>query len=194
MMRNLVYVFVATALAWTSTAHAQAEHYANKPIELNVHAGGLKFDEGDTEVMFGARAVYNMASGFGIGANFDYIDAEGGKVYLYSGEVDYTFASASQTHIFVGAGLGAATADFDEDAGFDQESETNLMVPLAGGIKWFNRTNDPTWGIRAEVRDNIIFVSGQDVAMGGGVVETDDEVTNNLEFSAGVSFFFGGGM
>lgn len=195
-MRKSLYAIAIAALAlgWTTTARAQAEHYANKPIEINVHAGGLSFDDGDTELIFGGRAVYNMTNGFGIGGNFDYVDAEGGSVLLYSGEVDYTFPSESQTHFFVGAGVGAATFDPDDVDGIEVDSETELLVPVGGGVKWFNRTNDPTWGLRAEVRDNIIFVSGRDVVVGGEVIEGDDEVTNNFEFSAGVSFFLGGGM
>lgn len=195
-MRKSLYAIAIAALAlgWSTTAHAQASHYTNKPIELNVHAGGFSFDDGDTEIMFGARAVYNMANGFGIGGNFGYVDAEGGNVLLYSGEVDYTFPSGSQTHFFVGAGVGAATFDFDEVEGFDIDSQTHLLVPVGGGVKWFNETHDPTWGLRADVRDNIIFVSGEDIVVGGETIEGEDETTHNFEFSGGVSFFFGGGM
>lgn len=57
-------------------------------------------------------------------------------------------------------------------------------------MKWFNQTNDPTWGIRADVKDHIVI--GGDEEFGG--VEFEGETTHNFEFSAGVSFFLGGGM
>src|SRR5688572_24253226 len=168
-MRRIVFVLGLTlALGWTGQALAQEEHYANRPYELNLNGGAHFIDDADdTDVGFGARLFMNRPSGFGFGGNFtwiisnaDFDEDEPGdndvNTYLYSGEVEYTFGSPSQLHPFVGAGIGAATtkiSDLPEDV---EDSETNLHIPLAGGIKWFNRTNDPTWAIRAEIRDNII--------------------------------------
>ncbi len=202
-MRKSLYALAIAALAlgWSTSAHAQAEHYTNKPIELNIHGGAMIFDDlisDDTELGFGGRLAYNMPNGVGIGGNLDWSQVtvsreEGGEVdiniYLYSAEVDYTFAASTKLHPFVGAGVGAAT--FSPDIN-DAESETELMVPIAAGIKWFNETNSPTWAIRAEVRDNIVFATAED-ENGGGVFE-NDETLNNIEISAGVSFFFGGVM
>lgn len=68
IMRTSLYAIAIAALAlgWSTTAHAQAEHYGNKPIEINVHAGGIAIDDGDTEILAGGRIAYNMANGFGI--------------------------------------------------------------------------------------------------------------------------------
>lgn len=194
MIRITILTAVALLLGVSAGARAQAEHYANRPLELNVHAGGILFDDllGDeTEPIVGARFVYNMASGWGIGGNFDYaplsreiFEFDDGvdldvdlDVYLYSADINYTFPSETQLHAFVAAGAGAATFSVE-----DGDSDTDFLLPLGGGVKWFNRTNDPDWGVRAELRDNIIFVETAD----------DTDATNNFEFSGGVSFFFGG--
>lgn len=180
-------------LAVSADGRAQAEHYANRPLEANVHVGALAFDEGDTEALIGGRLVYNLPSGFGIGGNLDWSPVDDDvNVYLYSVDLNYTFPSDAQAHFFVSGGIGAATISLDlPDEFADDDSETDLLVPIGGGIKWFNRTNDSTWGLRAEVRDNIIFAEGFEFA--DGAVEEDTEATHNFEFSGGVSFFFGGG-
>lgn len=179
-MRKAFYgaLVAAFVLGFSGTARAQATHYANKPIELNVHGGGLHFDGGDTKGEFGARLIYNMASGWGIGGNFDWVSVDAAKFYLYNATVEYTFPSSSQLHFFVDAGVGAATFSPDSDL---IDSSTDLNVPVGAGIKWFNATYDPTWGIRADVKDQIIHSSDP------------SDTTNNVEFSGGISFFFGGG-
>lgn len=190
-MGFVIAVLLAAGLGWTGRASAQAEHYGNRPWELNVNAGAHFFDNADdTDVGFGGRIFMNMPSGLGFGGNFTWVlsntDFEGTdfdvNTYLYSGEIEYTFASPSRLHPFVGAGLGAATVKIsDVPEGFD-DSDTNLLIPLVGGVKFFNRTNDSTWAIRGEVRDNIIRFS-----------DGDSETTHNWEVSGGISFLFGGG-
>lgn len=199
-MRKLTYATAITllALGWTATAHAQAEHYRNKPIELNVHAGGIAIDDGDTELLVGGRLAYNMANGFGIEGAFDWTqqseEFEGVDLttngYLYNVSLIYTFPSPNQLHFFASAGVGAATSSPNDDLEeLGAESTTDLAVPIGGGVKWFNRTNDPSWAVRADVKDHIVF--GGDEEFDG--VEFEGETTHNFEFSAGVSFFFGGG-
>lgn len=194
---------LALVLAWTGTGLAQAEHYANRPLELNLHAGALSIDGGDdgdreTELLLGARLVYNMASGFGIGGNFDWArESENDfdiDLFLYSVDLNYTFPSQNRAHFFVAGGVGAATVSPDEDLEeFGVESDTHLLVPFGGGVKWFNRTFDPSWGIRAEVRDNVVFVGDDEIVIDGVPIEIEGETTHNIEISGGVSFFFGGG-
>jgi opacity protein-like surface antigen len=197
-MRRIAFVLGLTlALGWTGQALAQEEHYANRPYELNVNAGAHFLDDADdTDVGFGARLFMNRPSGFGFGGNFTWIlsnaDFDGDdfdvNTYLYSGEVEYTFGAPGQLHPFVGVGIGAATtkvSDLPEE--FD-DSDTNLLIPLVAGIKWFNRTNDPNWAFRGDIRDNIIHFSGDDDA------DIDSETTHNWEVSGGLSLLFGGGM
>lgn len=186
---GLALAFVAT-LASASAAQAQGRYI--RPYELNVHVGAFfpdQFQNDDTEVMFGGRILVNLLSGWSFGGSFDWVPrdaiATGGEdidrnTYLYSGGVEYNFSSQSTTRLFAGAGLGAATTKFGDTEAIDDQ--TDLMVPLAVGIKWFNQPADPSWGIRAELRDNIIWFED-----GGG--ETD--ATNNFEISGGVSILLG---
>jgi len=201
----------ALALVLTArlaTAQSPASHYHDNNYELNLHAGALILDDdfaaslgeaGDTDAILGARFLYNTAPGWGFGANFDWVPAASidlrGRdddldvnLFLYSAEVDYTFPSPNRLHFFVGGGVGAATISLsDEPEGVDDDSETDVMVPLAAGLKWFSRTTRQSWALRAEIRDNIIWQETFDVDEG----DEDTEATHNLELSAGISLFFG---
>lgn len=189
-MRRITFasIFALVVLAWTGEARAQAT-----PYEFNAHVGAFKWDDDlgpeDTDVMAGIRFMLHYPSGWGWGGNFDWVKADETRVlpgedvdtnlYLYSFEIDYTFPSASRAKFFVGAGVGGATIKVDDfdlpgpEAGGG--SETHALVPLAGGVKFGNRPTRPTWAIRGDLRDNIIF---------------GDETSHNLEASGGVSFFF----
>jgi hypothetical protein len=172
-------------------AQAQEEHYGNRPWEFNLHAGGTeKGRGGSVVVLFGARGVWNAPSGWGFGANFDNVveDFDVNR-FLYSGEVDYTFPSSNRAHFFVGVGIGATTRKIPDEPG-RLPSHTDLLIPLAVGLKWFNRTNDPSWAIRADVRDNIYFSEAFDPDEGNS---TGTEAQSNIELSVGISFLFGGG-
>ena len=200
-MNRFTFAIAFTAALVAGTAgrlHAQAEHYGPAPWELNLHVGALFVDggedgESDTDPMYGARLGYNTPGGFGFGGNFDYVqsdaDLDGEDVdvstYLYSGELNYTFPSSNPLHIFLLAGVGAATTSYsDVPEGFD-DSFTDLMIPFGGGLKWFS---GGSWGIRTEIRDNMVFVDDViDVEEG----DTDTETFHNVELSGGVSFFFG---
>lgn len=186
-MRNrrwVVALAVVATLAVAQSARAQGRYI--RPWELNVHAGAFfpdQLESDDTEMMLGARILVNLLSGWSFGGSFDWVPREIGNdrdlnTYLYSGGIEYNFSSQSTTRLFAGAGLGAATTKFS-DASDNLDDETDFLVPLAVGIKWFDRPADPSWGIRAELRDNIIW-------WGPG-----DDPTNNFEISGGVSFLFG---
>lgn len=187
--RWIVALAVIATLAGAKSAHAQGRYI--RPWELNVHAGAFFPDQlqnDDTELMLGARILVNLLSGWSFGGSFDWVPRNeirfGNQdidinTYLYSGGVEYNFSSQSTTRFFAGAGLGAATTKLSDVPENADDSETNFMVPLALGIKWFDRPADPSWGIRAELRDNIIWWG------------PDDDPTNNFEISGGVSFLFG---
>ncbi|HET7692894.1 MAG TPA: outer membrane beta-barrel protein [Gemmatimonadota bacterium] len=187
--RWIVAIAVIATLAGAKSAHAQGRYI--RPWELNVHAGAFFPDQlqnDDTELMLGARILVNLLSGWSFGGSFDWVPRNeirfGNQdidinTYLYSGGVEYNFSSQSTTRFFAGAGLGAATTKLSDVPENAEDSETDFLVPLALGIKWFDRPADPSWGIRAELRDNIIWWG------------RDDDPTNNFEISGGVSFLFG---
>ncbi|MDX1624345.1 MAG: outer membrane beta-barrel protein [Gemmatimonadota bacterium] len=171
------------------------------PYELNLHIGGFRYDieDSDTDVMLGARFLLQYPSGWGWGGNFDWVPVDriattGDDIdfdlYLYSFEVDYTVQTGDQVRPFVGAGIGAATfrvGDLPPGPGDDEESETNVLIPLAVGVKFFDDPRQPTWAIRGEIRDNVVFVDEDDLQ---AAIAGDDGAQNNIEFSGGISFFF----
>jgi len=190
--RYAVALAIVTTLASADAAWAQGRYI--RPYELNLHAGAFFPDQGpgdDTEAMLGARILVNLLSGWSFGGSFDWIPRgeipTGGEdvdinTYLYSGGVEYNFASQSTTRLFIGGGIGAATTKLsDVPEGFE-DSDTDLLVPIAVGIKWFDRPANPAWGIRVELRDNLIWLE-----RGGG----DTDATNNFEVSGGISFLLG---
>lgn len=178
---------IAAALLMPATASAQspASHYAARPWEANFHLGALLLDDeftGEETLMVGARIVRNWPSGWGIGGNFDYAEPEDRvDLTMLSGEVDYTFGSRTRAHFFVGLGLGVAIVSLDDDDDDDDEddddSESELLVPLVVGVKWFQRTRNPFWALRGELRDNIIRF------------DQADRTTHNVELSGGISIF-----
>lgn len=186
----VAFAVALVAGAWGTEARAQAT-----PYELNLHVGGFSQENADdTDVLVGARFMLQYPSGWGWGGNFDWVsldefpavaehDADA-NLYLYSFEVDYTFAPGAQVRPFAGGGIGAATTKITDlgPSGDEDVTETDVLVPLAGGVKWFNSPSNPSWAIRGEVRDNIIFH--------GNDGEAGDDTSNNWEFSGGVSFFF----
>jgi hypothetical protein len=191
--RRLVATLVALAtLACAGSARAQDRYI--RPYEFNLHAGAFFPDQDrgdDTEVLLGGRFLANMLSGWSFGGSFDWVPRDaiptGGEdinvnTYLYSAGVEYNFATQSTTRLFLAGGIGAATTKLsDAPAGVD-DSDTNLLVPLGIGVKWHDRASDPAWGIRVELRDNLIWVED------GG----NTDATNNFEISGGVSFLIGG--
>jgi hypothetical protein len=202
-MKRKMFAIAFTALmvvGITARVQAQEEHYGPSPLEFNAHVGALFIDtpegvDSDTDPMYGVRLGYNTTSGIGLAGNLDWIPGErnvGGSAidvntWLYSGELNYTFASSRRIHPFVAAGVGAATRTFSDIPGEDSiDSQTDLMIPVGGGIKWFAQSN--RWGIRTEVRDNIVLETDVFDPEEG---DEDTSAAHHVELSGGVSFFFG---
>ena len=88
---------------------------------------------------------------------------------------------------FVAAGVGAATRTFSDLPGDDDiESQTDLMIPCGGGIKWFSKSN--SWGIRTEIRDNMVLETDVFDPEEG---DEDTAAAHHVELSVGISVFFG---
>lgn len=187
--RWFVIATLALAVGLGRSTRASAQE---TPFELNLHVGGLHYDvpNGDTDALLGARMMLQYPSGWGWGGNFDWVNVQRNFVgeadlslYLYSFEVDYTFPTSGPVKPFVGAGIGAATWKATNLPGPDHtDSETDALMPLAAGLKWVDDPVHPRWGIRGDLRDDVIFL-GNDSAFG-------DKTQNDVEFSGGVSLFF----
>lgn len=187
-----MFVIMCSTLFLVGPALAQRPYNPLPPYELNLHAGGLFPDDGDSQGIFGTRFMLHKASGWGFGGNFDWVpisDEDTGfdeavdvNRYLYSFEVDYTFQSTNPLRFFVGGGLGAASTRISDAPDEIDDLQTDFLLPLAIGLKWFNRMDNPSWAIRFDVRDNIIWFE----SLNG---DTDPE--NNWEITAGFSILFG---
>ena len=192
MKMRSMFVLVCSTLFLVGPALAQRPYNPLPPYELNLHAGGLFPDDGESQPIFGTRFMLHKASGWGFGGNFDWVpisDEDTGfdeavdvNTYLYSFEVDYTFRSTNPLRFFVGAGLGAASTRINDAPDEIDELQNDFLLPLAIGLKWFNRMDNPSWAIRVDVRDNIIWFESLDG-------DTDPE--NNWEITAGFSILFG---
>ena len=207
-------LFGLLLLAWsTPAAMAQSDNW-----EFNLHAGiyqpdlGLDIseidvddatDDTDTDPVVGARLIKHWANGFDLGFNFDWVlldkfDLPAGSenedvnvnLYYYSADLGYTFPSGSPIKFGVSAGAGAATTSFDDlpDEFGDDAGGTNFMVPIGVNLKWQNDPYDPSWGIRVDARDNIVWVDEFSEDQ-----EVEKKPQNTWELTAGLSFFFGGG-
>ncbi len=111
--------------------------------ELNLHGGALSLDDADdTDGLLGARMLLQYNNGLAWGGNFDWVPSNadfGGNdtdvnKYLYSFGLEYMFPTTSPLKFFVGTGVGAATTKISDAPQGRDDSETDLLVPLAGGV------------------------------------------------------------
>lgn len=175
---------ILIALAWQSAAFGQAS--ASEPrgpsIEGNLHAGVIKFDDsvlgGEARPLFGARLVYRLPGGTSYGANLDVTGREGVDVVLYSGEVGHTFNRSGRVRWFLSGGLGVASFEGGSDI---ESSQTHMLVPATVGLRVVDRALGPRFGLRMDVRANLI----------GGDSRFVDGPTLHWEVSAGISLFAG---
>lgn len=189
-MRSMLVVFGLTLFLVGPALAQQRAYNPFPPYELNIHAGGLFPDEGDSNGLLGLRMMLHKASGWGFGGNFDWVpisdtgfdEVVDVNLYLYSFEVDYTFQSDNPLRFFVGAGAGAATTRIGDAPEAIDDTATDFLLPLALGLKWFNRMDNPSWAIRIDVRDNVIWFER---------ANGDTDADNNWEVSAGFSILFG---
>ncbi|HUP00819.1 MAG TPA: outer membrane beta-barrel protein [Gemmatimonadota bacterium] len=210
MMRYLLGLALGAVLALALPASLRAQH---DHWELNLHAGAFRYDlpfgdeeNDDTDVLLGARLARHWESGWGFGFNGDLIfsdeidlpeTAENEDIninlYLYYADLYYTFPSGGRTNFFLSAGLGAATTRITDIPGPDDDrSSTDLLIPLGLGLKWHNDAVDPSWGLRFDVKDHLIWRDDFDI-VDPVELSDDTELKNNFELSGGISFFFGGG-
>ncbi|MGH7570609.1 MAG: outer membrane beta-barrel protein [Gemmatimonadota bacterium] len=215
-MRHAWALMLGALVALLAPHAAQAQH---DYWEFNVHGGAFAYDLGidddddedntDTDVLAGLRLARHWENGLGIGVNGDWIFADQFQVppteaqpeqddidiglFLWSATADYTFPSAGITNFFVTGGVGGATTRLgDVGVNDEDESQTDLLIPVGIGLKIHNDAEDPSWAVRIDARDNLIWRDDIDV-VDPEPIEGATEWKNNWELSGGISFFFGGG-
>ena len=149
-------------------------------FSLSPFIGGYTFDGGqdlETKPVYGLRAGYNLTKNWGLEALFDYVNTDlkdnGGSVGVYRYGLDalYHFMPEGKLVPYLVAGAGAMT--INGPAGMDDGDGTDPAVNAGLGLKYFLSEN---WAIRGDVRDVVMFGS----------------VRNNIEYTVGISYLFGG--
>ncbi len=211
-MRHAWALSLGALVALLAPHAAQAQH---DYWEFNVHGGAFAYDLGiddddedntDTDVLVGLRLARHWENGWGVGVNGDWIFADqfdlpdtaedddiNVDLYLYYADLSYAFPSAGRANFFLSAGIGGATTRVS-DIPPDDEDQTNsdLLIPLGIGLKIHNDPDDPSWGFRIDAKDALIWRDDIDI-VDPEPIEDDTEWKNNWELSGGISFFFGGG-
>lgn len=193
---SLALTAAGTGLA--GAAQAQDGTYDGLTFEIAAHAGVLAFSEGGAQPAYGARVGLHLANGIGIGAAVDRADREyelgssddtrSAESLFYAGEIRYTIPSATRANFFAFVGVGRARLDpSPEEELIGLETEDHLLIPLGLGMLWTNHGSEPWWALRAELRNHIVHVEGDEDA------GTDDSTTNHYQLSLGLALLLGGG-
>ena len=176
MNKSFSGVLVACILITATAAFGanRAEQVSISPV-----IGGYTFDGRqhlDTNLIYGARAGYNITDNFGLEALFDYVNSEPTRaknkvdMYRYGGELLYHFMPENTLVPYLAVGLSGLNFD-----GAVADKKPRAAVDYGLGAKYF--LND-TFALRGDVRHIIYSYSSQ--------------TKNNLEYTLGAYIPFGG--
>ena len=190
MKRKFGVLFLALAASLmvcsTSMAQNRADAWSVTPF-----VGGYHFNS-DTHltksVVGGVRIGYNLTESWtleglaSLAANNrserNYPNYRGGQTYAdskiigYRGEVLYNFMPGKRFVPFIAAGIGGRKVSFD-NTGNNDGAMTHLVLDYGVGCKLFFAED---WALRADVRH--LFLP--------------NDRLHNLEYTVGISYFFGG--
>ncbi len=175
MIRGKVFFSIGVAfLLMISSVNIKAEIKPDS-VTLSPLIGGYLF-EGDQDLKhkptYGLGLGYNFDSHWATEAVFNYIDTRSkksagdvdGKLYRLDGL--YHFTPSQNLVPYLAAGIGGLTLNPDRGS-----SDSNVIFNYGGGIKYFIKENI---ALRGDVRHILSFPE------------------NNLLYTAGLTFFFGG--
>jgi OmpA-OmpF porin, OOP family len=180
MMKRFLLPFLVPMLLSTmlTVAHAgvTAESFSVSP-----YIGGYSFpgrEHLETRPVFGVRAGYNFTKNFGTEAVFDALRTEGevdrGHIDVYNWHLDalYHIMPSGPLVPYLAAGFGGQSRDSHASNVGDS---THGAFNYGGGVKYFVRD---ALAIRGDVR--------------GLLLKHDRNTFNNIEYTVGVDFLFGG--
>jgi OOP family OmpA-OmpF porin len=181
MKKIIVFLSLALLLPALVTP-AMAENRAGA-LTLSPFIGGYTFDCFqclDTVWYYGVRAGYNFTENLGLEGMFGYAptqtDACGYKgrdidVFRYGLDILYHFMPEGKFVPFVAAGLGGVR--IDDPSGINDRD--HIMFDYGLGFKLFVAESV---ALRADVRHDLFY--------------ENSEFNNNLEYTVGLTFLFGG--
>jgi len=175
MNRGKVIFSIGVAFLLMLSAVSLKAEIKPDSITLSPFIGGYIF-EGDQDLKhkpaYGLGLGYNFDSHWAAEAVFNYIDTKSdngagdvaGKLYRLEGL--YHFSSSENLVPYLAAGIGGLTLNPDRGS-----SDSDLIFNYGGGIKYFIKENI---ALRGDVRHILSFPE------------------NNLLYTVGLTFFFGG--
>ncbi|MFQ6102849.1 MAG: outer membrane beta-barrel protein [Candidatus Glassbacteria bacterium] len=198
MRKALVVVIFFSMFVFSSTGFSQI---VEKTSDLSAYVGILSSleadvkiqfegqqeqtgkDEGETELMFGARYNYNVDTNNALEGTIGFMFPEKQKVYLYHVNYKYNITLSNEMVVpFVTGGVGAITISPDEG-----ESSTNLSFNFGGGLGYFVGEN---LAIRVDVRDIIMKRGDQDIEIQGAQGTIEGYTVQNIEATGGITYYF----
>jgi OmpA-OmpF porin, OOP family len=172
-MKKLAALSLSALLA-LAAGTASAENRA-AAVSLSPFIGGYTFDGSQhlrTRPVYGLRAGYDFTKNIGLEGVFDYVNAEsargagGADAFRYGLDGLYNFLPGGPWVPYLAAGVGGTTIN-------GPRSSTNAAFNYGGGLKYFITDN---FVLRGDVRHIIVV----------------DPTKHNLEYTAGISYLFGG--
>ncbi|HBG06995.1 MAG: hypothetical protein A2075_09780 [Geobacteraceae bacterium GWC2_58_44] len=184
-MRKLTsFMIVLAVLALTSFAHAGERAGA---FSISPFVGGYMFDEDEqarltrNRVLYGLRLGYDVTDSFGVELVGHYVMANDKRrdkhldAWSYRMDLLYNFMPRSTVVPYLAMGGGGQTIKFGSGLGTSHDGTFNL----GGGVKFFMTDS---FALRLDAR-HILAFQNEDL---------DDHIIHNWEYSAGLSFLFGG--
>lgn len=158
-------------MVFSTTAFAQIRPGA---FSVSPFYGGYIFEGNqdlDDSYILGLRGGYDFTKNWGVEAVFDWVPTENEKTNVYNYRVEglYHFMPEERLVPFVAVGIGGQSIDYNGP----ERNRTRPTADYGVGLKYF--VTD--WlALRGDVRHVLAFGS----------------VYNNLEYVAGLQFYFGG--
>ena len=170
---TLAVGFLLTVVLAPTVATA---HVPPSSTELDWHVGFMDYgDVLDDDLLLGIYVARNISGGWGLEGGFGLTPGDEFKGYFAHANGVYNIKVPTWERFdpFLTAGVGLFA--FSPEVG---DSETNLAINFGGGAKLFMT---PRLAIRGDIRDHMVFADDP--------VTGDNDTTNNLQFSAGLTYF-----
>jgi OOP family OmpA-OmpF porin len=177
-MQKLTRILCASLVISALAAGVASARNKAETFNLTPFVGGYAFDGRqhlEMRPIYGLRGGYNFTERVGVEGVFGYVATEatrGGadaSVYNYRLEALYHFFPESRLVPYLAAGYGLITVDQDK-----QTKTTHGAFNYGPGVKYFLTD---AWALRGDVRH---------------LISNQDRTLNNLEYTVGLGYFFGG--
>ncbi len=178
MKKTMNACFILTiVLILTTSAFAEIKA---KRFSLTPFIGGYTFEGNEelkTRPVYGLRFGYDITREWGIEGALDYVRTDympnntssDVNVYGYRVEALYNFLPGGKLVPFVAAGVGGRSTNYDNAP----NNRNHLLLDYGAGLKYFLWD---TIALRADIRHLIL----------------NNDTTHNLEYTVGLTFYFGG--